>query len=242
MANEREVFTVLEASTGEGKAWVKQVVGGAVAAVDFAPVITGVDKDGNFALIPVEEKGQAVGNAVAVLPVEDASGNLQYIQARDEGDAASGVDALPTFIGTDPSGNFRWASFNADGELLISNQPSGTKLSGAATVLGVLSTATEVLAITLTSSKVYERLQYNVNATHTMYWEFFNVDDYGVTDTETLVWSTMTGPGQFVDKELLEDLEFTAGSTGVQKLVIKGTQLHGKATDMNASATIMEKP
>lgn len=241
MADEREVFTVLEASTGEGVSWVYKNIGDAVAGVTLAPVVNAVDKDGNFAFIPIEVAGEAVGNAVPVLGAKDISGQLQYINLREEGDAVSAVGAQPALVAKDPSGNFDYLNINADGELVISNQPNGTVKNGNGTVAGVVGTLTEVLAISLTSSKVYENLDFIVSATFTTLWKFFNVDDADGTPVETEIAQCITGPGQFSLPAQLENLTFTAGSTGNQELVIKGKQLIGKATDLHATVSIFEK-
>lgn len=109
MADVREVFAVLETDAGAGTAWVVQAEANDVASVGLAPVVTGVDKDAKFVLIPVEIEGEDVGNALPVLGAKDENGKLQYlpmnagaivISDNKKGTALRGNDTVTAVVGT----------------------------------------------------------------------------------------------------------------------------------------------
>ena len=79
MSDIREVFTVLEDASGAGVSWEHKHQGDAIVDVNLAPVVTGVDKDGNFSLLPLEIEGEAIGNAIPVLAGKDENGDLAFI-------------------------------------------------------------------------------------------------------------------------------------------------------------------
>jgi hypothetical protein len=240
MSDKREVFTVLELTTGEGTSWVKKNETDAIAAVNLAPVVAG-KKGSGFSLLPVAAAGSAATDAQPTLPVLDSAGNMRFINSRDEGDSITGVDALPGLVAKDVSDQFAYLKLNADGELLVSTQSAGTPLKGNATVACVVGTETEILAIPLTVSADYERVDVTLSNTFTTLWKVYNVEDYNGTPTETEIAQAITGPGQFTFTKMWEDLNFTAGSTGDQMLVIKAKQLIGAASDGHATATVYEK-
>lgn len=244
MADDREVFTIVEdVTTGSGIKLPGRAEGDASGS-NHMPAMVAKDSSGNYKLIELRDEGDAATGVDAqnILSVKDSAGNLQYINSRDEGDAISGVDALPGLVAKDSSGNFAYLELNADGELIVSSKSEGNKKSGSAVVVGVLDTATTILDVAITSSAVHEELHIMVSATRTTMWEIFNVDDVAGTPVETsLIEGIITGSGQFSFAELFPNLEFTAGSTGTQALRIKGTQLQGAATNLYATADFLEK-
>ena len=244
MSDQREVFTILEDfTTGAGVRLPARQTGDTVGD-NHVPVLGAEDSGGLYRLLEVRDAGEASSgvNSVVGMISEDSAGNLQYLQLRDAGEAASGVDSLPALTAIDPSGNLQYLNLNADGELVISNQPQGTILSGNAThTMAALTTYEEVLAITLAAGEIYESLDLVLCATREMLWKVYNVDDYGGAPVETEIAQFLTGSGQYTVDKRFPDLQFTAGSTGVQKLVIKAYQLYGALTDAHATATVFQK-
>lgn len=97
MANEREVFTVLETSTGAGQSWRSKQEGAAIATVEHAPAIV-AKKQSQYVLLPVETEGVAIGDAVPVLGAKDSSGNLAYIPLNSDGAVIVSPDEEGTII------------------------------------------------------------------------------------------------------------------------------------------------
>ena len=209
MADQRESFPILEdVSTSNGVALHRKNVGDPVAGSNEAPVLAS----------------------------KDASGNFQHFCVADEGDAPPS-DILPVLVAKDNSGNLAFIPLNAQGKVPVSFD-FGDEKSANATVLGVLSTQTEVCKITLTADKVYEKLEFLASCTRSVLWQLVQKDDAA----ETTVAEAITGPGQFSIYSGLKNLKITAGSTGTQELILYGTQLSGPASDMHGTVGAVELP
>lgn len=241
MSDKREVFTVLELTTGEGTAWVKKNDGDAFAGVNLAPMITG-KKGSNFSLLPVAAAGAAATDAQPSLSAIDGSGNMQFINARDEGDSVTGIDALPALVAKDPSGNFAYLRTNADGEILISNQAAGTPIFGDAIVTPVaLNTETAVVTLVLTADAAYETIKAIASSTRTTKWTLKTIQDAGGTPVVNQIGSFITGSGQFSFTWKPDLWNYTAGSTGTQQVILYATQLTGDLSDFHGYLEIFEK-
>lgn len=239
MANEREVFTILENdSTGAGVKLPARQAGDTYGG-NQVPVISHKSVGGAFISLDSRQAGAASAglDAQPGLVASDLAGNLQYIALRDEGAAASGVDSVPSLVAKDASGNLAYIKLNADGEVLVSGSGDGVSLFNSATVLGVLNTATVVASITLVATEVYETIEFMSACTFPVYWELIQVDDA----TTTVKSSWITGPGAFSFANKLQHLVVTAGASGTQQLRVRGTQLSGAASDMHASVGAFQK-
>jgi hypothetical protein len=180
---------------------------------------------------------QSTDEQAPVLPAVDGSGNLQNINVRDEGDAAANVDALPALIAKDSSGDLAYLTLDASGKLPVSQDDPGTvlqDLGGSAT--GIVGLAVNVAQINLTVNEEYICSLGVASATKAVKWTLEHLDDATVNILETKI----SGPGDFNVKFELKS-EFTAGASGTQQLRIRGEQLRGPATDLYASAKILQK-
>lgn len=206
MADQREVFTVLESSAGAGLAWVRKAEGDSSTSVGLAPVVTAKDNAGNLTLMPVKVQGNAIGNAV------------------------------PSLVGKDPTGNLVYLNLTAQGELVTTGQPAGTKLRDVATVTAVVGTETLVAEIALTVEKLSQDIKVIASNTFATLWKVYSDDD----GTEVEIGQFLTGPGQFSFKFCDENLEVLAGATGVQRILVKGKQLIGAASDLHVNLSAFE--
>jgi len=244
MAETRTVFTILENnSTAEGVKLPARSEGDAVGG-NHAPAVIAKDSAGNYSLIELASEGDASTgvNKLPSLPVMDLSGDMQQINARDEGDAISGVDALPGLIAKDNSGNFKYLLTNADGELVVSNEGGGVKKYGYAKVTPAgINTLTTVVNVILVASKTHEDIEFSVSNSFPTMWEICKVDDAAGTPVVVVLFSTLTGPGQYSIKAQLDHLEFSSSATGIQHLRIRGTQLQGNASDMHGYVAASQK-
>jgi hypothetical protein len=201
------------------------------------------DSSGNYELLEQRLQGQAASSVgmLPILPVKDLAGDLQLINARDEGNAVSGVDALPGLVAK-KAGNFAYLQLNADGELLVAENGGGIKKYGYAKVTpSAINTLTTVVNVVLTASKVHEDLEFSGSCSFSTMWEIVSVDDALGTPVVTVLFSFLTGPGQFNVKMLLEHFEFSSSATGVQHLRLRATQLVGSASDMHGYVAAIEK-
>jgi hypothetical protein len=164
-------------------------------------------KAGNFVLLPVSTEGSDIGDAMPGLVAKDAAGDLKYLKV------------------------------NADGEVLVSAEQEGTEIADEASVLGVLATQTEVVALTLAASEDYQDVEVLASCTQPCLWEIIQTND----ETDTRKASFLTGPGQFSFSKLFKHIKFSAGASGTQELKLMGTQLSGKASDMNGYMAVIQK-
>lgn len=239
MANEREVFTILENdSTGAGVKLPARQAGDTYGG-NSVPVISHKSVAGQFISLDSRQAGAASAglDAQVGLIAADLAGVLRYLQLRDEGAASSGVDSLPVLAAKDASGNLAYIRLNADGEVIVSSGSDGTPKSAEATVTGVLDTVTTVVNLALVASKVYERVEFMGSCSFATFWELVQVDD--ATITRKASW--LTGPGVFTFSQLLENIVVTAGATGTQQLRLRATQLQGAASDLNGYVGAFEK-
>ena len=97
MADERTSFPVLEdASTQVGKPWHQVAEDVAIAGKNLGPVVAAKDADDEFALMRVAaentDDAPAV-DALAVMPVKDSAGKIQYISMNAQGKIPVSFDA-----------------------------------------------------------------------------------------------------------------------------------------------------
>jgi hypothetical protein len=240
MADQREVFTILEDfSTGAGVRLPARQEGDTVAD-NHAPVIFCQDSSGNYIVVENRTEGEAICAALPGMVAKDTSGNLKYLEMLDAGDASAGDNTIPAFIAIDTSNNFQYLKVNGDGELIVSSESAGTAKHAQAQ-LTADGTMQDVADITLTASKVYEKIEFMGSNTFATAWEVVGIEDDAGSPVETVIAEFLTGPGQFTFADHLDWATYTAGTTGVLKLRIRGQQLHGPNSELRASIGALEK-
>lgn len=173
--------------------------------------------------------------------LDDGTGAGDAPDGRIEGEAAAAQEGLIGFSFKDSSGNVILPALNAAGQLPVSLEASEICIDGSSTALGILNTAVDVVTLTLSLTKVYRALELTASASFLTLWTVVAIDDVGGTPVETEKWRGMTGPGQFALPVKLHCAEFdTTGGTGVQNLVLRGTQRVGAATDLHGYLGINE--
>lgn len=160
MADIREVFTILETSTGAGQSYEGKAPGNAQATDVQAPV----------------------------LPAVDLAGNLQNIPLRDEGDASATAEAVPGLVFKDSSGNLVYPQLTAAGKISVDLGTSGTLLQDLGnTNIGNVGVAQSVAAIALVNSKSYEVAVGSAGATKAVKWELIFTNNGTPTLLETKI-------------------------------------------------------
>jgi len=177
-----------------------------------------------------------IREAFPTLENADAEGKVLAV-AIDGATAASGLNGSIGFAFKDSSGNVVLPQLTADGKIAVDTEGfGGTKKSAAGTIIGVLNTPTVVATITgLTVSTSCELLHVSVACTQTTLWTVVATDN---ATPATLAY-LITGPGQFT-MAINPDMPFVTGSTGTQKIEVKGSQLSGKESDLHANITVKE--
>lgn len=156
-----------------------------------------------------------------------------------EGDAAAAKNALASLIAKDPSGNLIYLRANASGELIINNQSGEVACLTASGSVGGSATFVNVATITLTNDLVYKKLGYSVSCFRDAEFRIVQVDDVGGTPVETIHAYILAGAGDFTDSNEMECVEFTAGSTGVVELQLRGMNINA-LSDLKGMISILE--
>lgn len=238
MSQKREVFTILEDDTSKEGVKLPARTSGTAVAGNQVPVLAGVKSDGTFKNLPVKAAGDAIGDAIPSLSAQDVGAVLRYLQQRLEGAAIAGVNALPILGFKDAAGNFKYPLVNADGELVISNAPVGTRMRAHGSVEpSAINTLTTIAEITLAVDEVYEEIMCKGSATFQTLFELVQVD----IATITVLDSFVVGSGQYSFSMNYRQMEITAGASGAQKLRVRATQLQGSPSDCIAYVEALEK-
>lgn len=189
-----------------------------------------------------EYKGKAPGDAAStdrqapVLPAVDGAGNLQNIPHRNVGDADS--PGLPAFSFKDSAGNLVRPQLNADGTVPVSfNSGTAKSASGLATI-AALNTEQDVVSITLAANDVVKANMAMGSAFQPMIFVMYHDDNGTLNELVRFV----VGPGDFSHTANLDNIEFTAGAIGTQRLVLRATQLRGALTDAHGTISLTIAP
>lgn len=161
-----------------------------------------------------------------------------------EGDAASGRNAHGALVAKDTAGNLIYLKTNLAGELVTSLESeefalisdSGTNAGNAA--------YQDIATLVLQADLVYKELELVCSCFRDAVFQVVAIDDVGVTPVETiLINGIRAGAGQFSAIVSLKTFMFTAGSTGVQNLVIRGKNLNSTSTmDVVVSVKEIQAP
>lgn len=233
MADVRESFTTLEGASQEGLALRAVQQGDAVAAKNGALGFSFKDNSGN-AIAPIGgvASGAAPTTAIPVMGAIDNSGNLINIPVKQAGQAPG--NALPVLGFRDSSGNLIAPQLNTAGQLPVTLDATGNSLYARGKVAGSLTQVT-VATLTLTVDKFYEDLQFVVSCFRDAVFEIIWNDN----GAETILAEALCGPGQYTVNALLKHVEFQAGSTGTQQILVKAINLNA-TSDLRATVSVVE--
>ena len=164
--------------------------------------------------------------------IESGTGEGQPLLSRQDGvtSAATG-NHVGVLAFKDNSGDDVKPQLNLDGTVPVSFA-SGTSNSASGEVtVAALNTEEDVIAITLANNDV-------VNASMAMGGSFqpalfilYSDDDGTLAEIARFI----TGPGDFQHTANLDNIGFTAGATGTQRLVLRVTQLRGPLSDAHGT-------
>jgi len=170
--------------------------------------------------------------------LEDASTQAGVaLAARVQGQTATAQQGAIGFAFKDSSGNVVLPALNPDGTIQISppaivskKSLSGQLASGSATL--VLITGAE---ITLDPSVAYRNVGFVLSCRRDALFQIIKLDDA----VSTVLAEFVVGAGQYTLIGQLDDLEFTTGATGTQKLQVFG-QNFGALSSLRATVTCQE--
>lgn len=152
-----------------------------------------------------------------------------------EGEAIAAKNAQGALVAKDPSGNFKYLETDANGNLTVIAGYDYAALSDHGTNAGNAAFQ-DIATITLTADKEYKSLEWLVSSFRDTVFQLVQIDD--ATET-VLIDGIRVGNALLTNSGKLEGLEFTAGSTGTQELVLRGKNLNATST-MDGVITIKE--
>lgn len=232
MSDVRESFPSLEGASQEGLALRAVQQGESVASKNGSLAFSFKDNSGNAIAAPVKQAGQAVGDAVPVLPAKNTAGNAAEIPTLAEGELIGQMVAVSAF--KDGSGNA--AVPQLVGGAVPVTMDVGVDKYARNKVAGNLSQVT-VATITLTASKTYQGLEAVLSCFRDAVFEIIFNDN----GAETILADALCGPGNPTSSIKLDKLEFTAGATGTQQLLVKAINLNA-TSDFRATVATTEQP
>lgn len=156
-----------------------------------------------------------------------------------EGVAVSGKNALAALAFKDADLNFVYPQLDENGRILVTTEAVGATAdltargelaAGSATMVAI--TGAEIV---LQTDLVYKNVGFIVSCYRDAQMQIIQLDD----TTETILADILVGPGCYTHSELLVGLNFTAGATGTQKLLVKGQNLNAQSA-MRATLTVSE--
>jgi hypothetical protein len=156
-----------------------------------------------------------------------------------EGVAVSGKNALPALVFKDQDLEFVYPQLDADGRILVTTEAVGA--TAELTVRGELAAGAATMSlitgaeITLQADLVYKNVGFIVSCLRDAHFQIIQLDDAA----ETILADVLVGAGCFSHSEVLTGLNFTAGSTGTQKIQLKGMNFNAQSA-LRGSLTVVE--
>jgi hypothetical protein len=177
-----------------------------------------------------------MANSREVFPtLADGTGAGAVLSKAESGNAAAGKVGQVSFAFKDSGSNLVLPTLTADGKLPVSLDSAGACVRASGKNTGSLSRVA-VATITLTANEIYTSVEANAACTRTTLFEI--IHNNNASEVE-LGW-IIVGGGQFTHNFQEHCLEFTAGATGTQELIVYGTNLD-KESNMYASISCLEK-
>ncbi|MCP3684545.1 MAG: hypothetical protein GY861_17910 [bacterium] len=171
--------------------------------------------------------------------IENGSAEGQPLLSRQDGvtSAATGNHA-GVLAYKDSGGNDVKPQLSAAGQVPVTFA-SGTPASGSASVtMAALSTEQDVVSVAVAVNDVVEANMAMGSAFQPMLWVLYHNDDSTLNELARFV----TGPGDFSHSTALSNINFTAGASGTQELVLRATQLRGALTDAHGTISLSVAP
>jgi hypothetical protein len=172
-----------------------------------------------------------------VFPILADSSDVGAVLSKSlAGDAATGKVGLTSFTFKDSLGNLILPQLTGAGAIPVDTGVAGTCKNAYGTNAGSLTNVT-LGTITLTATKVISEVEASLSCSRAALAEIVFNDN----GAETILGWIMTGPGQFTAPFSIHCLQFTAGSTGTQQLILRAKNLD-KASSLYGTIGATEAP
>lgn len=171
-----------------------------------------------------------------VFPIlqDESTGAGEAPISRIEGESGIAQEGMIAFSFKDQSNNVILPVLTSEGKIPVDTEAFGGSCKyDYGTNAGSL-TAVDVATLdgtAITTGNNYMNFEFAVSCLRTTLWDIVYIDDVGVSDTETALYSFVTGPGTFHECCKINCLHLdTTGGTGVQNIVLRGTNIAGIST------------
>jgi len=172
---------------------------------------------------------------------DDLTGEGVKLPARQEGDSPSLKNGVIGFSFKDSAGNLVLPQLDSSGRLPTTPIAGACKYGYAKATPAGLGSDTALGEVTGALAKKYNEFEVSLSCMFPTSWELVYIDDAAGTPVETVLWSRVTGPGDYGVEVQFECIEVdTTGGTGVQKFQVRGAQLTGAVSDMRGYIGVRE--
>lgn len=174
---------------------------------------------------------------------DSATGAGEAPVSRIEGEASAAQEGLIGFSFKDSTGNVILPQLDAQGRIPVTPAAQGTPSTDSVSSTGSVGADVDVITLVATTTETYSVNTMTGSASQPTLWTLVGIDDVGGADTETELARFYTGSGDFTHTLGAGDcLDWTAGASGVQNVVLRGKQIRGPATDLHATLCIIQQP
>jgi hypothetical protein len=195
----------------------------------------GKDDNGDGAAPHIKQRGQdGTGkDMIPVLPVQKNDDTLAQMLTRPEGDPAAD-EGFPVFSFKTESGDYIYPTTDNAGAINVNIGGGGSRISNYATVTATKGSDIDVALIDQTQISATDNIseiEIVASSSKPVLWKLVSIDDANGTPAETERLSFLSDSGEVTVIMKLNHLDYTAGATGDQNLVLRGNQLTGSGSD-----------
>ena len=172
--------------------------------------------------------------------LEDSTGvGVPLAKAIDATTAVAGLNGQIGFAFKDSSGNAIMPQLLANGKIAVDTEnSSGTPLKSRVVNSSGSATPVTLASITLTASKVYVNVQFQVACRKGGFFQVIFTDN----GTPNILFDVVLDAGQYTFSGMFSQEKFTAGATGAQTLTIVGNNWGsgGNLSALYSSLAVLE--
>jgi hypothetical protein len=248
MADNREIFRSLKDSNNDGEApdLVREGDTGA-STKDSQLVLPAKNSADDADYLEMRQEGDSVTgiNGQIILPVHDDSDTARMIKTRPEDTNFPPEEGIPVLAFKKSSnGGAIYPTTDDAGAINVNIGGGGVRLSASATVAATKGSDIDVAVIgggVISPTDKISELEFSGSSLKPVLWKVVSVDDALGTPVETVLFSFLTGSGQFTLNFKPSHLDYTAGATGEQRLKLTGNQISGSGSDSDLHGYIGAK-
>jgi len=170
-------------------------------------------------VLNINDKTDPIPNHILV---DFTTGDFVPLHRMVEGDSYTGRNGHAVFMAKNATGNARIPLVDANDHLVISLESGDTANIGDEGSNTGSTSIVDVITIPTLANKVYRNLSYMGSSFRDTVFTLVAIEDVGGSPVETELFQFRVGSANNTEAENLPEFQYTAGSTGVQTLVLRG--------------------